>query len=360
MKKQAAILKTTAALLALAVFILPFYASGSGWFMSEAVIGEGIAGFSAAASFRAGDAFSFENSRAEEIFLSKEQQEILLTAAAAGSFQEAEAELGALAQAGEGASDGADNLYGYRAYRITYRFQYEENGADPAKAYLRVGAAGKHPNSIRIGGEEQFCLQHVAYARAGSEPEQAPRLAFAGEDAYYYYPYPVEAGDEILFTYTLFLPEDTLSDPDRIEAALAGYDLIFASNNAAVIRWNVLFEEGGVYPFDSSTLERGDYYDYAIEFEAIAEAEEEIGEEEAAPEEEEETGLDESAGTEPQEGTEPGGETKEDPAGETEGKELPAEENPVSPEPEGGQMNQTGEASGEIHAPPGETVENEP
>lgn len=253
------------------IFTMSMTASSEGWFTHKIYVDgvDNTAGVTNAIMPLANGLMSFsssmlKNSSVNELFLTTEQQTALLTFVSEGLFEEAEALLTEFASENYyNKNFGTNNEFGYKTYQIEYNFTYD--GTLGESAYVRFIPVGSDANSIAVNDREYFCVQNLAYD-TGSGIKSLQRIAFQGEKEYYYYPYIINSGETIKLTYTLFLLDYGIVTLDNAANYFNEYELIMTNNNASIINWNVIFEDGAAIPFDNSVLRANEYYNYNIIF----------------------------------------------------------------------------------------------
>ena len=158
-------------------------------------------------------------------------------------------------------SDDNDNSGGNIEYGRAYQasFSYTYDGRAGESAFLRFNPLGKYANSATVDGEEVFCLQYLTYTSniAGGEVQ---RLSFDGSDDYNYYPHRMQTGETVTFYYTLYFQHEI----SALDINSINFEVIQARNSASIIKWNVIIENGTVYPFDDSLLRTVEYNNYDI------------------------------------------------------------------------------------------------
>ena len=258
------------------VFTISLPASSANWLSQRIYIGgesisdNNIPLFNAAfGSFSSpmmyGNMDAISNVSVKELSLSEQQQIDLLFSISGGQYKEAEAMLAEFAAKNYGSNHSdSSSKFSYAAYQLEYHFTYD--GALGENVYARFKTMGWYANSITINEVEHLCVQHVAYD-SGSGLDSMEKFVFYGEDSYYYYPKLLSAGNSVKLIYTLFLPESTLENFMNVSDYFNNnYELILINNNASVIKWNIIFDEGMAYSFDDSVVSMNEYYNYIVDF----------------------------------------------------------------------------------------------
>ena len=154
----------------------------------------------------------------------------------------------------------SDNLYnehsefiapgGYFIYRINYTFTYNCFSNNPLDVYVRFNLSDDFLYKLSSMGLISD-LQTMMFADAFSGSLIAlPLLEFAGENAYFYYPHPLSAGEVIELAFIFTLSEEIDNSGIHIDLnSLFRFDLVQVQNNASVINWNVIIENGTVRAF---------------------------------------------------------------------------------------------------------------
>ena len=204
---------------------------------------------------------TLNKSAAHTLALDEEEQILeLLELSAQMEFGEAEEEFKSYAS-GARTKAFEENYFGYNAHRVTYRLTY--TGDDALNAYIRFIPRSDYANGIYANEtkEDVFGLQTLECAQNG----ELQRLSQAGQGSAYYYPFEIEGNADITLAYTVFLSDDDYTAVDF--GKVFEIELIQADNNASVLNWNVVIEDGIVCAYNDKYAEEDAYYPYDIDFE---------------------------------------------------------------------------------------------
>ncbi len=133
--------------------------------------------------------------------------------------------------------------------KVRYDFIYSDAENNFPEVFVRFKSNTNQGNALMINGAEQLCIQSLSYFDSNGIRLSMPRLNLFGEDAFYY-PAPIMQGDRIALEYVLFFSEAV--DPNSVADCL-DYEVIQATNNACVFKWNVQISDGVVEPYDYSS-----------------------------------------------------------------------------------------------------------
>ena len=132
--------------------------------------------------------------------------------------------------------------YRYFAYQINYVFTYNCTRSNPLDAYVRFVL------SNHLMQKSDIDLQILAHQNTSCGSLTALTLIeFTGENPAFYFPYPLSSGEtvELAFIFTSRTDLGSSLDLD----SLFSFDLVQIHNNASVIHWNVIIENGTVSVF---------------------------------------------------------------------------------------------------------------